>query len=129
MGIFFLKNCNEYIEINTITLFDFRFLQLFLLIVIETNFCKIFASFGPVYTPCIWQKKQNKTVFMRGVATPKILQRFYLFRGCDNSIALARPRCPSPASYGLDLCNEIISYSVIFNYFALHKFFTSKPPA
>ena len=24
----------------------------------------------------------------RGVATPKILQRFYLFRGCDNSIAL-----------------------------------------
>ena len=33
-------------EINTATLFNFWFSQLFLLIVIETKFCKIFAFLG-----------------------------------------------------------------------------------
>ena len=77
------------IEINTTIVFDFRFLQLFLLIAIETNSCKIFAFF---YISCNWQKNRFSSKCLRqiyrGVATPNIFQKFYLFRGCDNSIAL-----------------------------------------
>ena len=84
-------------EINTTTLFNFWFSQLFLLIAIGTKFCKIFAFLGQFTFRTFDKKNKTKTKrfssncskqICRGIATPKIIQRFYQFRSCKNNTAL-----------------------------------------